>query len=126
MKAVFRFVLRWGTLAVVALAAVVGISYGIAGSTLNDLDEAAATAQRTGTAPPPNIPAYKTTALHIAAQVFALRQPGAETMREGRIFKDCEEICPDMVELPAVSQDSKKLHYNMLSFWTWSELMKER
>ena len=101
MKAIFFFLLRWSVIGAVLVAGLLGIAYGIAHNTLTELVSAALTAERSGTAPPPNIPLYKSTALYVAAQVFPLRQPGADLVREGRIFKDCEEICPDMVELPA-------------------------
>lgn len=93
--------LRW-MFYLVALGAVVfaGLFF-VAQTALNDLDDAIETAASTDKAIWGALPWHKRTALFVTSQVLPLRQPGAGNVREGRIFRDCEEVCPDMVELPA-------------------------
>lgn len=92
---------RWVFYLVVLSALGLTALYFPAQSALRKLDNAAATAIETGQAPPPQLSWLQRVGLSGAAQILPLRQPGADTVHEGRMFRDCPDICPEMVELPA-------------------------
>ena len=93
--------LRWAFYIAAFGAAVFAGLYFVAQTALTDLDDALETAANTDKAAWGALPWYKSAALFVTAQVLPLRQPGAGNVREGRIFRDCDGMCPDMVELPA-------------------------
>ena len=96
MRFLFRRILVPGFLAAsLALAAV----YSVAQLALADLDRIVAS-DAVGSSANDPLPAYKSWGLFLAAQVFALRQPGGEVTEAGRVFRDCPD-CPEMVEIEA-------------------------
>ena len=103
MRLIYRLaatLLRWVFYAVVVGAVVFAGLYFVAEAALDDLDRASENAAAAGTAPDPGLSRIKSTALFVVSQVLPLHQPGADSVRAGRIFRDCEATCPDMVELP--------------------------
>lgn len=73
--------------------------YALAQSALSDLDRIVETGGAEG-GPTDPLPAVKSWALFLTAQVLPLRQPGAAGVAPGRTFHDCPD-CPEMVEIPA-------------------------
>lgn len=73
--------------------------YALAQSALSDLDRIVQDGGAEG-APTDPLPAAKSWALFLTAQILPLRQPGAATVQAGRTFRDCPD-CPELVEIPA-------------------------
>lgn len=82
-----------------AIALIAVALYVLAQAALGDLDRIVESGGVQG-APTDPLPAIKSWALFLTAQVLPLRQPGAAMVAPGKTFRDCAD-CPEMVEIPA-------------------------
>ncbi|SPH24834.1 hypothetical protein DEA8626_03867 [Defluviimonas aquaemixtae] len=95
IRRALRLTPRWTFRTPVGLAAVTAFAYALALWALGEFDRAPAEGWVESRLSPVK------TAVHFGvAQVLPLRQPGAENVASGRVFRDCA-ACPEMVENPA-------------------------
>ncbi|WP_193142952.1 SUMF1/EgtB/PvdO family nonheme iron enzyme [Meridianimarinicoccus sp. MJW13] len=104
MRLIFRFVatvFRWVFYLVLLSVVVLVALYFPAKSALRKLDDAAALAVTEGAAPPVDLSRLQRLGLFVTSQLLPLHQPGGATVVAGKVFRDCPDLCPEMVAIPA-------------------------